>query len=275
VAIELTPSDTGDQTVTGQTAYPTITISTTMASAGNYCSISFEYLPESISIGTTAVFTDTPVPFSAVRILTYDHSEIDEISLTVRVVAGCNNAITRLSGGGGSTDPSVPSGLVAAKTYRNDLITVARLLYSITLPAQAAANSQPPPTCQLTIGTVFSGVGAFTGMKITHNGPWDVDGSPTDMDVAFTFKPSNVYNSNNAAGAGVGSGDAGVYSNAPCGANEVSGDNVAPYALTVAGNYQSTTVSNPNSSNTPSTQPSISPELPTTTPPSGIHRGQT
>jgi hypothetical protein len=42
---------------------------------------------------------------------------------------------------------------------------------------------------------MFSGVGAFTRCSIQFNGPYDYDGSPTDMEVSLGFMPSEMYDS--------------------------------------------------------------------------------
>lgn len=87
-------------------------------------------------------------------------------------------------------------------------------------------------------------------MSITYNGPWDYDGSPTDMTVEMGFMPSEFYDSTSnkiglagaskgtntaAAGGTFASSDSGQASLMPKttvdGATEVTGNN--PYALWV------------------------------------------
>ena len=180
--------------------YPTIYIATSLTSAmQNGVSIKFDYLPESLSFGVSATFQQQEVPWTSARWITYDHSDIEEVSLTIKVVAGCNNCITRFSGNTNLSKYLTRGSLVSAKYERVSLITLAQMLYSLPLPGSNPdvnfANALPPPTCRLTVARMFSGPGAFTGCSIQFNGPYDYDGSPTDMDVSLRFLPSEFYDS--------------------------------------------------------------------------------
>jgi hypothetical protein len=180
--------------------HPTIFIATSLASAMlNGINIKFDYLPESLSFGVSATFQQNEVPFTSARWITYDHSDIEEVSLTIKVVAGCNNCITRFSGNTNLSKYLTRGSLVSAKYERVSLITLAQMLYSLPLPGSNPdvnfANALPPPTCRLTVARMFSGPGAFTGCSIQFNGPYDYDGSPTDMDVSLRFLPSEFYDS--------------------------------------------------------------------------------
>jgi hypothetical protein len=78
---------------------------------------------------------------------------------------------------------------------------------------------------------MFSGVGAFTGCSIQFNGPYDFDGSPTDMEVSLRFLPSEFYDASTFAKAITG--NIGLVPKAtPTGESEVTGG--FPYALTFA-----------------------------------------
>lgn len=133
--------------------YPTIVITTVKKEdSANACSIIFEYLPDSLSFATTANFTPTPIPFTSARMLFYVNSDLNEVSLSVRVVAGCNNAITMISSNTSTSGFTARGGAVATKTVRNGIMKVAKLLYSLTLPATNDLNGNPPPTCNLTVG---------------------------------------------------------------------------------------------------------------------------
>jgi hypothetical protein len=180
--------------------YPTIYIATSLTSAmQNGVSIKFDYLPESLSFGVSATFQQQEVPWTSARWITYDHSDIEEVSLTIKVVAGCNNCITFFSGNTKLSKYLTRGNLVSAKYERVSLITLAQILYSLPLPGSNPdanfGNALPPPTCRLTVARMFSGPGAFTGCSIQFNGPYDYDGSPTDMDVSLRFLPSEFYDS--------------------------------------------------------------------------------
>lgn len=218
--------------VSGST-YPTIAITTSFATS-NGVRLEFEYLPESVSFGVSATFSQTEIPFTAARFLSYDHSDIEEVSIDVKVVAGCNNAITIFGGtvSSGALGGALNSAsLVAGKYERVALVTIAQLLYSLPLPSNNQGTAQggtPPPTCRLIVGRMFSGVGAFTGASIKFNGPYDYDGSPTDMDVSLRFLPSEFYNSTGFAG--IPSDPSGLVStSSPSGDSELTG--TTPYAL--------------------------------------------
>jgi hypothetical protein len=180
--------------------YPTIYIATSLVSAmQNGISLKFDYLPESLSFGVSANFNQNEVPWTSARWITYDHSDIEEVGLTIKVVAGCNNCITYFSGNTKLSKYLTRGNLVSSKYERVSLITLAQILYSLPLPGSNPdanfANALPPPTCRLTVARMFSGPGAFTGCSIQFNGPYDYDGSPTDMDVSLRFLPSEFYDS--------------------------------------------------------------------------------
>lgn len=177
------------------TTYPTIQIKTInygslAAVKQNNIIINFSYLPESISMGVSAQYNATPFTFSAAKWLIYDHSDIEDISLTVKVVAGLNNAVYSMGANitGGSFSP-----VVAKK--RVDLITLAKFLYAFCLPGDNQYPSTPPAASQLIVGNFCNVAGAFKSMHITFNGPYDYDSSPTDMTVDMSFIASEFYNS--------------------------------------------------------------------------------
>jgi hypothetical protein len=221
---------------TGEATYPTISIRTSFAQA-NAVAVTFEYMPESVSFGVSAEFDEQAIAFTSARWLTYNHSNIEEVSLNVRVVAGCNNCITMVGGNVNNKSLNLNytlfGGLVTGKYERNSLITIAQLLYALPLPATNSKEvqgetSSPPPTCRLIVGKMFSGVGVFTGCSIQFNGPYDFDGSPTDMDVSLRFMPSEFYDSETFTG--LPSGGVLIPRSTPTGESEVTGG--YPYALT-------------------------------------------
>ena len=221
-------------TVTGEQTLPSIYIATTLGTTQNTVALSFDYMPENVTFGVSATFNQAPISYTSARWLTFNHSDIEEVSLTVKVVAGCNNCITRFSVNTTNSQFLSNGGLVAGKFKRNTLIVLAQLLYSLPLPSnnQFALNveeSKPPPTSRLIVGKMFSGVGAFTRCSIVFNGPYDYDGSPTDMDVSLGFLPSEFYDSTGftqmiASSAGL------IPKSTPTGESQVTGD--SPYALT-------------------------------------------
>jgi hypothetical protein len=199
---------TGTAPISPEDTHPQIWIATALPSAQvNAATIQFDYMPESVSFGVSAAFTDTPIPMTSGRWLSWQNSSIDEVSVTVKVVVGCNNCITYYGGNTPGSDYSYSTKgvLVTGKYARNSLIKIAQLLYSLPLPGsngtspdangQGMALASPPPTCRFKVGKMFSGVGAFTGVSIAFNGPYDYDGSPTDMEVSFRFNPSEFYDS--------------------------------------------------------------------------------
>jgi hypothetical protein len=223
--------------VTPEETAPQIWIATALPSAtNNAVIIQFDYLPESVSFGVSAIFTPTPIPFTSGRWLSYENSEIDEVNLTVKVVAGCNNCITYFGGKTAGSNYQVPSGLTAGKFVRNTLIVIARALYSLPLPGNnLGVNGNPVPTCRLKVGKMFSGVGAFSSCSIQFNGPYDFDGSPTDMDVSLRFTPSEFYDSTTMVSAKFNPGNGNTQTNfgprgTPTGELLLSGKD--PYALT-------------------------------------------
>jgi hypothetical protein len=233
---------------------PFIYIKTTLAGDVNSVSLQFEYLPESVSFGVSALFQAEPIAFTSARWLSYQHSDIEEVSLAFKVVAGCNNCITR-AGANTSGSNYINFSVKTATFVRNSLIDIAKLLYSLPLPGTneygtgAGGNSGvgglPPPTVRLIVGKMFSGIGAMTGCSIQFNGPYDFDGSPTDMDVSLRFLPSEFYNGStmdtgimglpisSQQPAQPGTGDIGknplVPVSTPTGETEVTG--MYPYAL--------------------------------------------
>jgi hypothetical protein len=215
-----------------EATYPQIWIATALPSATqNAVTLQFDYLPESVSFGVSATFDQAPIQFTSARWLTYNHSDIEEVSLTVKVVAGCNNCLTYFGGNTKGSQYGVRGGLAASKYVRNSLVTLAQILYSLPLPAtnDLPGKGMPPPTCRLKVGGMFSGIGAFTRCSIQFNGPYDYDGSPTDMDVSLGFLPSEFYDSSSfqkmiESSAGL------LPKSTPYGARQVSGND--SYALT-------------------------------------------
>lgn len=238
-----------------------IFIATALPSATqNALTFQFEYLPEDVSFGVSANFEQAPIQYTSARWLSYDHTDIEEVSLNVKVVAGCNNCITLFKGNTGSTFLNSGS-LTTAKYERNSLIAIAQLLYSLPLPAtnDLPGKGMPPPTCRLKVGKMFSGVGAFTRCSIKFNGPYDYDGSPTDMEVSLGFLPSEFYDSSSFQNMIETS--AGLQpKSTPTGSRQVAGDD--PYALTF---YDSQTglgtsalsATEPNAANTPNQGPEL------------------
>lgn len=212
---------------------PTIWITTTQSSSTvNGVTLEFDYLPESVTFGVTADFEQHPVTFTSARFLQYQESNIEEVSLTVKVVAGCNNCITYFQGKTMGSNYLNWGNLVSSKFERVSLINLAKLLYALPLPANNYSEDlpNPPPTCRLTVARMFTAPGAFTACSITFNGPYDYDGSPTDMDVSLRFLPSEFYNSD-IPGPGV-TGDISGYNvqSSPTGESQITGG--YPYALT-------------------------------------------
>lgn len=197
--IELPPiTVTGEapQTPMAAATYPTIRISTAStgdtASAGNSnaVSIEFEYLPESVSFSVTAQYEKHALPLTSARWVLYSYTDIDDINVSVKVVAGCNNAIVNYSSYQG-TLWSLFAATKAAKTIRNDLITIAKFLYSLALPpTNDPGAGSIPPSCNLTIGPYCSVMGYVQSVNIKYSGPYDYDGSPTEMDVDLNFTPT-------------------------------------------------------------------------------------
>ena len=234
-------SDLVKQLVDTQATDPTIWIATALpATSFTGVIIQFEYMPDSVSFGISADFTPQAIKFTSARWLVYDHSDIEEVSLTIKVVAGCNNCITRFGGSIKSSNYLNAGPLVTGRYQRNTLITIAKALYSLPLPSnnnfyKSDNSAMPPPTCRLIVGKMFSGIGAFTRCQIQFNGPWDWDGSPTDMDVTLGFLPSEFYDS--AGGEGAESHFAKPFDegkllepeNSPTGESELTGD--IPYAI--------------------------------------------
>jgi len=233
-----TPPATGTGFVPGTTLLelisqpttPTIFIATSYtANTFNGVSIQFDYLPESLSFGISAVFNPQPIPFTSGRWMTYDHSDVEEVSLTIKVVAGCNNCITYFNGNTTGSKYQQRGGLTSGKYERVSLIALAKMLYSLPLPGgNPNENWSPPPTCRLTVASMFSGPGAFSGCSINFNGPYDYDGSPTDMDVSLRFMPSEFYNSSVGQTGGVTSDMTPTAS--PTGSSQLTGN--YPYAIT-------------------------------------------
>jgi hypothetical protein len=233
------------------TTVPQISIYT-LNPGPNACSITFDYLPESVNFSVTANYTDQPFPFTAIRMMIYSHTVIDAVNLTIKVVAGCNNAITFLSQTNGGSDPG------QAVTYtRNSLIKIAQYLSSLALPltnSVGGANTKPPPSCRLTVGPFFSCVGGFTNIGIKYNGPYDFDGSPTDMEVTIGFLASQMYNSDsNLTGMDVTpekeAAAAGALSQTMSGSTELTGQ--SPYVVWVS-----------QSNTTPTGEAIVAPTLP-------------
>jgi hypothetical protein len=196
--IELPPiTVVGEAPITQMVAaetYPTIRISTVSANAFAddtvAVTVEFEYLPESLSFGVTANYEKHPLPLTSAQWVMYSYTTIDDISLSVKVVAGCNNAIVNYS----STEDmswGLFASLKATKTVRNNLITLAKLLYALTLPpTNDPGAGSVPPNCNLTIGPYCRVMGYFGSVNIKFSGPYDWDGSPTEMDVDLNFTPT-------------------------------------------------------------------------------------
>ena len=215
--------------------YPQISIYT-LNPGDNACSMIFDYLPESVSFSVTANYDDTPLPMTAIRILVYKHTVIDDVNLTFTVVAGCSSAITYLAKNEGG------KGTAAVTSTRNSLIKIAKYLSSLALPLQnlgSGQGSKPPPSCRLTVGPFFSCVGGFTNISIKYEGPYDFDGSPTNMEVTVGFKASQMYDSNSNAG-GVNTADLTTQavgadgSPTMAGATELLDDTSHPYVVWVS-----------------------------------------
>jgi hypothetical protein len=223
------------QGVFSQGTNPFIYITTEIATAASKVALRFEYLPESVRFGTSAVFQKTPIQETSAAWLVYANSDINDVSLEVQVVAGLNNAIC-MSAASVAPERGISGlgGLTRGRSVRATLIRIAQFLYSLPLPQKNAMTGmgKPPPTCRLTIGKYFSGVGAFSSMNITFNGPHDYDGSPTDMMVNMTFMPSEYYDATDFTSSKASYvGQAPQYT--PDGEMEVS--NGLPYALYLGG----------------------------------------
>jgi hypothetical protein len=174
--------------------YPTIRISTVQntgtAANKNSVSLEFEYLPESMSFSVSANFEKHPLPLTSARFVIYNYTDIDDIQLSVKVVAGCNNAIVNYSAASGKTWALFGTTQAAKKT-RNDLITIAQYLYALALPpSNNPGGGSIPPTCNLTIGPYCRVMGYVQSVGIKYSGPYDWDGSPTEMDVDLNFCPT-------------------------------------------------------------------------------------
>lgn len=205
---------------TGQT-FPTITITSVNAVGGlsgspnrgtgrSNLSLQFQYLPESVSFGVSAALEAHPIPMTAAQFLQYSNSKIDDISVNIKVAAGCQGALVTYSSNTSTSGFSALSGGTTIRT-RADLMSIAKFMYSLPLPGSAssgyptlndqtgtssttgATNGYPPGVFNLIIGPYCGCTGAFSAVNITFNGPYDYDGSPTDMDISFTFMPSEFW----------------------------------------------------------------------------------
>ena len=263
-----------------ESTYPQIWIATALPSATqNAVTLQFDYMPESVTFGVSANFEQAPIQYTSARWLSFDHSDIEEVSISVKVVAGCNNCITYFGGNTKGSQYTVRGGLTSAKFTRNSLITLAQILYSLPLPAtnDLPGKGMPPPTCRLKVGSMFSGVGAFTRCSIAFNGPYDFDGSPTDMEVSLGFLPSEFYDSSSFK-AMITTSTGLLPHSTPTGAQLVSGSD--SYALTF---YESQTglgtdvnaATEPNAANTPNQGPELVGQTPAEVPAEQVQGPQT
>ena len=249
----------------------TISISTSNLSTTaqiNAVSIQFDYMPEDVSFGVSATFIPHQITFTSARWLQYQYTDIDEVSLTVKVVAGCNNCITLYGGNTAVSGFLNTGGLRVGRYERNNLINLAKALYSLPLPGSndfVDGKGSPPPTCRLIVGKMFSGVGAFTRCSIKFNGPYDFDGSPTDMEVSLGFLPSEYYDSSSFPGSEAPANLKPI--STPDGQQQMQGgptgtDARYPYALTF-GNTQQGVIPAAPAANTPTAAntPNQGPEL--------------
>lgn len=247
----------------------TILITTNSINGGPAPTIRFEYLPESVTLSTSATFEDHNLQFTSARFPFYQYSSVDEVSITVRVVAALANASFGVEDSGGTNSASGTAQV--RNTRRADLISLARALYALTLPSDNTMQGQPPAQCNVFVGSIMAMSGVFKSMSITFNGPWDEVGAPTDMDVNFTFLPSEFYDSTkNMTGAPdnltpVGSPTAYTQIRGPADESE--------YALTVTAHaIDANQIANPPIQ---PTQPATPPAQPTTpAAPPGTKPGQ-
>ncbi len=153
---------------------------------GNF-SLTFEYLPESLTFSTSNDLKAIPLAMTNSQLLVATHGRIDDIQVSVKVVAGCNGAICSFAKNTVKSNYTVIQATAKVAETRADLVTIAKMMYSLTL---FSSTGKPPPYCNLVIGPFCGCTGAFSAVSINYNGPYDLDGCPTDMEISFTFMPS-------------------------------------------------------------------------------------
>jgi hypothetical protein len=282
-AVGAAPPSAGGFTADSVATTASIWIATALPSSTiNAVTIQFDYMPEDITFGVTANFLPHQITFTSARWLQYQNTDIDEVSLTVKVVSGCNNAITYYAGNTAGSGFLARSPLRVGLYQRNNLINLAKALYLLPLPGSndwIDGKGSPPPTCRLNVGKMFSGIGAFSRCSIKFNGPYDFDGSPTDMDVTLGFLPSEYYASSSFPGSEAPANLKPI--STPDGQQQVQGGH--PYALTF-GNTQEGAIpaapgySDPNAptaANTPNQGPELVGQTPATVPQAAVQGPQT
>lgn len=148
--------------------------------------IVFSFLPDSFRVPVKSQFDRKPISMSASQFLLYKYTETPTIAFSVRVVAGLDDF--KVEGGTVSSEPvNSPNHLTRMRTF-------ARELYSLALPERTSPfPGTAPPKSVLTVGAMFKGVGVFDGVDIEFFGPYDEFGRPQEMEVNFSFLPSQFY----------------------------------------------------------------------------------
>jgi hypothetical protein len=118
------------------------------------------------------------------QLVSYDHSELPDISFSLRIVAGIDNA-------------SVTNYYSGSSRVINENISMATLvqeLYQCVLPQDSTySTGAPPPKSVLSVGSMFCSAGVFDSIDPEYFGPYDQYGNPQEVEIQFNFIPTQFY----------------------------------------------------------------------------------
>jgi hypothetical protein len=147
------------------------------------------FLPDSFRLPIKSEYERIPFPLTASQALVYQGTTPPEINFSVKIVAGLDDFhVIRASKGGQQETQQLD--------YLDRLKLLSQELYSLALPESSiygTGSMRPPPKSVLTVGSMFRGAGVFDSVEIEFFGPYDERGRPNEIEVNFSFLPSQFY----------------------------------------------------------------------------------
>lgn len=154
------------------------------------------FMPDVFRMTTKSLFDQTILPLTSSQLLTYRSSPPQNISFTVKLVAGIDKI----------KSVATPNPQSLKESRYGDLLDLCKQLHGLSLPEDPSfSEGSPPPKIVLTIGALLKASGAFESVEVAYTGPYDEFGMSQEAEVTFTFLPSQFYDPINRVGIfGVG-----------------------------------------------------------------------